>query len=363
MNPLEIVQVNADQGVAPGGTKGAALHLRGVAAGLTACGHSVVTYSRRQPEGRFPVAVRPLDELPMVTRAAVVYERYSLAHRGGLDQARMLDVPFVLEVNAPLVEEATEHRPATVPPDGAEIERELLAEADLVISVSSGLTRWLEQARQGPIETIPNGFEPRWFPPSVGRSVAADRIVFLGHPKPWHGADNLAHLLVDLADLGHSPELLVIGGGAGAEALTERAGELGRRGQVVVTGPIAPSRVSAMLTTAAVGLAPYPMRDPFYFCPLKVIDYMAAGLPVVATGLGDIADIVGPGGVIVEPGDRLALAGAVGELLGDPLRAAAMGERGRRRAFATMTWQQVGRRTEAAIGGVLGASSEIAHLR
>lgn len=363
MTSFDIVQVNADRGIAPGSTKGAALHLRGVAAGLTACGHSVVTYSDRRCEGRFPVVVRPLEELRAVTRATVVYERYSLAHKGGLELARALDVPFILEVNAPLFDEATRHRPATVPSGAAEIERELVAAADLVVTVSTGLTRWATKLRQGPVETIPNGFEPRWFPPSDGAGVLANRIVFLGHPKPWHGADDLVDLLGDLAALGHAPELLVVGGGPGAEALEARASELGFDGQVVVTGPVAPDQVAALLASGAVGLAPYPKQNPFYFCPLKIVDYLAAGMPVVTTRQGDIAELVGDAGLIIEPGDRMALAGAVAELLGDPERAATMGASGRRRAFATMTWRQVAERTAAAIAGLRRGASRGVHPR
>lgn len=350
---LDIVQVNADRGIAPGSTKGAALHLRGLAAGMTACGHTVRTYSARSPEGAFPVAVHGLDELKNVTGKPIVYERYSLGHLGGLELARSLGVPFVLEVNAPLVSEAVTHRPETVAPNAAEIEAKLLAEADLVITVSTALTEWVGTLRSGLTKTIPNGFEPSWFPPvdreSVEALAAEPRLVFLGHPKPWHGAEVLVDLLIDLAELGHRPQLLVVGGGPGADTLVARAGELGVAEQVVVTGHTEPDRVAVHLATAAVGLAPYPRQEPFYFCPLKIIDYLAAGLPVVATRQGDIADLVQDAGLLVEPDDRGALAGAVAELLGDSERARTMGRAGRRRARAQMTWRQVAEQTEKAI--------------
>lgn len=354
MSGFEIVQVNADRGIAPGGTKGASLHLRGVAAGLAACGHSIHTYSGRAPVGPFPVAVHPLDELASVGRATLVYERYSLGHRGGLEVARSLDVPFVLEVNAPLVDEAVAHRPGTLPPQAEEVEAELIAEADLVVTVSTALTRWATDRRTGHVETIPNGFEPSWFPPLDGAGTAgtapdADRIVFLGHPKPWHGANLLVDLLADLATRGLRPQLLIVGGGSGAEALLTQAAELGVEQQIVVTGDVEPDRVAVHLASASVALAPYPLQDPFYFCPLKIIDYLAAGLPVVSTDQGDIAELVRDAGLLVEPGDRTALADSVAELLGDPSRALAMGAAGRRRAFATMTWRQVGEQTEKAI--------------
>lgn len=344
-------QINADRGIAPGSTKGAGLHLRGLAAGLLACGHSVMTYSARRPEGVFPVAVQPLEDLAsaVIDPGDVIYERYSLGHVGGLELARRTNAPFVLEVNAPLVDEARAHRPSTVRASMGQVEAKLLAEADLVIAVSHDLARWVSERRDRPTVAIGNGFEPGWFPNRSRSLTVPDRLAFLGHPKPWHGADRLPRLLVDLRTLGHRPELMVIGGGPGADALVAQAQELGVDGQITVTGPLPPHRAAGVLATATIGLAPYPRLDRFYFCPLKVIDYLAAGLAVVSTRQGALGDMVRTSGLLVEPEDDAALAGAVAELLADPDRRSVMGAAGRRRALAEMTWHQVARRTTRAI--------------
>ncbi len=365
MNRLGIVQVSADRGIAPGSTKGAAQHLRGVAAGLAGRGHCVVTYSARPAEGPFPGTVVPLERLDDLTGGrptgslgvgadrTVIYERYSLGHRAGLDLARRLGAPFVLEVNAPLAAEASQHRPGTMGPSDVMIETELIAGADLVIAVSTELADWVSTLRDGPTVVMANGFEPAWFADAATPATPDYPLVFIGHPKPWHGADRLVDLLVALDRRGSRPDLLVVGGGPGADDLRSAARRAGVEAQVTVTGPLPPDEASALLSRAGIGLAPYRRQEPFYFCPLKVIDYLAAGLPVVSTDQGDIPRLVGDAGTIVDPDDEGALVDAVAALLSDPEHRAALGSAGRSRAMATMTWDHVAASTEAAVNGVL----------
>ncbi len=352
-----LLQVCADRGIAPGSTKGAALHLRGVAAGLISLGLGVTTYSARPAEGDFPVVVRRLDELTPETAAGAdaIYERYSLGHRSGFDVARLAGVPFVLEVNAPLLDEARTHRPDTVSAHHQQVETLLLHEADLVITVSPQLAKWVGEHRAGPTMTITNGFEPDWFQPTRV-DPACETLAFLGHPKAWHGADRLPSLLVDLDRAGRTPSLLIIGGGEGANRILTEARQLGVHRQVTVTGPLSPQDASALLGEATIGLAPYPRHDPFYFCPLKVIDYLAAGLPIVSTNQGEIPALVGNAGIVVEPEDDEGLARAVLALLDDPSWRSRLGEAGRRRAHDTMTWRHAAATTVAALAR-LGTSA------
>ena len=343
MTALRIAQVCADRGVVPGGTKGASQHLRGIADGFRKLGQHVETFAARLPSADFPVAVRPLEDLSSTWDFDVVYERYSLGHRGGLQAARRLGAPFVLEVNAPLVDEATAHRPDTVTYEHREIERELLESADLVITVASELSDWVADRRDGSIVTQPNGFEPSWFSwvedPILRSTEAAFPLVFLGHPKPWHGADRIVPLLSKLARTGHRPRVLVIGGGHGSARLMAAADHTGLGEQIVVTGALPPEEASRRLSDAVIGLAPYPTQSPFYFCPLKVIDYLAAGLAVVSTDQGDIAELVGRAGIVVgDPDDDEAFVDAVRALLDDDDRRVAMGREGRNRAVEMMTW-------------------------
>ncbi|HMH48228.1 MAG TPA: glycosyltransferase, partial [Solirubrobacteraceae bacterium] len=82
--------------------------------------------------------------------------------------------------------------------------------------------------------------------------------------------------------------------------------------------------------------------------PLAVMEYMDASLPVVASAVGGLPDLIEPGvhGLLVPPNDPPALAAALAELLDDPQRARAMGARGRERRRAEFDIDVLVRRLE-----------------
>jgi glycosyltransferase involved in cell wall biosynthesis len=93
-------------------------------------------------------------------------------------------------------------------------------------------------------------------------------------------------------------------------------------------------------------VAPYPMLPHFYFSPLKVFEYMAAGLPIVASRVGQIARIIqhDVNGLLVSAGDSSALAAALQQLRNDPESACRLGQEARQTVLQNHTWDQVVRR-------------------
>jgi alpha-maltose-1-phosphate synthase len=342
---MRLFQVCADTGIAPDGTKGASVHLRCMASALRRLGHEVVTFTRRPP--RTPSgdpAHRLLLGLESLLEAAaeggppeVVYERYSLGHEDGLAAAQALGRPFVLEVNAPLVDEARRHRPGSAAPADSEVEHRLLREADLVVTVSNPLADIVRTVRGDTRSTlvVPNGCDL----PDTRAVVeaAAPTLAFVGHPKPWHGAERLPGIVASLAERGHDAQLLLVGGGPGAVAVRHAAEAIGIDARVIVTGEVEHHQVGQLLKGAAVGVAPYPRQHPFYFSPIKVVEYMAAGLPVVATAQGDLPSTVEDAGIVVDADDIDAFSSAVAQLLDDAVLRRRMSEAGRRRA-AGLSW-------------------------
>jgi glycosyltransferase involved in cell wall biosynthesis len=101
----------------------------------------------------------------------------------------------------------------------------------------------------------------------------------------------------------------------------------------------------ACLSAADIGVAPFdaarhaPLQLAFFWSPLKVFEYMAAGLPVVAPALPRLQRLVGHGveGLLYDPQDRLALDGAL-QTLSDAALRGRLGAAARARVVRDFSW-------------------------
>jgi glycosyltransferase involved in cell wall biosynthesis len=114
-------------------------------------------------------------------------------------------------------------------------------------------------------------------------------------------------------------------------------------------GAVAHADVPALLAEADIGLAPYASDAPIYFSPLKLFEYLAAGLAVVAADIPGVRDIVGTdGALLMPPGDADALADAVAALAADAEERSRL--HAKARSLAELhTWEQRARRILLAV--------------
>jgi glycosyltransferase involved in cell wall biosynthesis len=109
-----------------------------------------------------------------------------------------------------------------------------------------------------------------------------------------------------------------------------------------------PARVPLYLAAADLGVVPNRSRPAIsarYTSPLKVFEALAAGLPLVASDLPSLREVLSDGedAVLAAPDDEAALAQAIRRLLGDAELRAALAARGRARA-AEHSWDARARR-------------------
>ncbi len=335
---MRIAYVCADRGIPIVGPTGSSTHVLEFVRALTERGHEVVVFAadpgteaNEVPCHIVPIADDPvLNEVRLqigkryrqvpgeptprasevfsllVNQAArlaieraggfdLIYERLSLWSVAGLQAARERGVPLFVEVNAPLSRQQQTYRELELADVAEAIERLVLAEADRILVTAEALIDYIH-------ERGASRRNARLLPCGVGRSMFADlerrrpvdpdRFVlgFLGSLKPWHGIDVLVDAFTALRERSDAYRLLVVGDGPLRAYIELVCRQRGLLDFVELAGAVPHEKVPEYLARMDVGLAPYPPLDSFYFSPLKIWEYAAACVPIVASRSGEIPE-------------------------------------------------------------------------
>jgi glycosyltransferase involved in cell wall biosynthesis len=268
-----------------------------------------------------------------------------------MEYARTWLIPGILEVNSPLIEEQAKYRTLTDRELAEQITRRAMISAGAVVAVSHPVADYVRQHRLSPadIHVIPNGVDTTRFhgfaEPTFPRKADEFTVGFVGTLKPWHGVANLMDAFGQLSAEGAATRLVIVGDGPERKRLEQRVSGLpaGAARNVHFTGAVGPSEVPTLLMSMDVAVAPFLPQDDFYFSPLKIFEYMAAGLPTVASRVGQIPDLIQDGetGLLYPPGDSHALAEALLNLSRQPELCARLGGAARATVVRRFTWESV----------------------
>ena len=386
---MRIAVVCTDLGIQVPGEKGASLHLVAIATALARAGHEVMVVGvaghgpppagirhlllprPRRSEGvrwelrklsfvrRLPqVAYEPLSEFA----PDIVYERLSLFGTAGGRLSAALGVPHAVEVNALLAAEQARWRGLRLSRLAARREHTVLGAADLRVAVSAELGERLERIAPGRrTAVVPNGVDAKLFAELPERAEARERfdlppsrqvIGFAGGLRPWHGVETAIQALPSTGDV----MLAVAGDGPQRETLEQIAAERGVADRVRWLGHLPHDEVPAFLAALDAAVLPYPALDGFAFSPLKLYEYLAAGVPVVASDIGQVREVLEGGrwGTLVPPGDHEALAAALRSVTASP-DARARAADARQHTLAHHSWDERARRLGGLLAGETGA--------
>lgn len=393
---MRVAYLTADFGVPVAGTEGASVHVRGLVQALRGQGHQVLVLTANSgagPDGAPTCPVREVSfdgalaelyealqqEQPCQgTRLAkdirnllfaltlqlqgrteleafgpdFIYERYCLLSTAGLELARSLDVPLVLEVNSPLVLEQQKMRGLSLPTVARAAERLLFTGADQVVVVSEWLRQYVigEGADRDRVSVIPNAADPNLFCPRLDPSRLRrqlgwdDRFVlgFTGSMKRWHGISTLLEALQMLGGAESRFRVLLVGSGPELPDLEQEVQRRGLGGAVHLTGAMPHELIPEAIAAMDATVAPYASAADGYFSPVKLFEYMAMARPVVAARIEQVDEVIEHGrtGWLYTPGDAQQLAGLIRLIADDPRLCQQVGTAARERVLARYTWQR-----------------------
>jgi glycosyltransferase involved in cell wall biosynthesis len=296
---------------------------------------------------------------------ACVWQRHELFHTAGARLARTLGVPSIVFVPAPLVWQAHQwgvRRPGWGRWTERAGERTPLQSADVVACGSEAVA---EQVRRIGVDDrriviTPTGADLDLFRSVPDRDALRHRLGLEGRfVVGWVGSFRRFHALdqaVDALDGLDGATLLLVGDGPERGAVERLARQRGVA--LHCTGTVAHDDVGGYLAAMDVALVLASKDQPFHYSPLKLAEYLATGVAVVAPRAGALPTQLRDGvdAMLVAPGDRRGLADALRVLRDDPTMRAGLGRAARSVAAERWSWDRSAREALAAASRVAPVS-------
>ena len=282
-------------------------------------------------------------------RPDLLYKRHSRFDVAALAAARRANVPSVLEVNALFTgDRYHSFEPLALPAAARLLERNALRMATLVVAVSTPLANQGRGLAGVDVKVLPNGVDPvRFDPRRAERDRVRDRYGFGGATvigwagilRDWHGLERLLQALATLPDA----RLFVVGDGPARATLEAEARRLGVDSRVVISGRVPHAEMPDHI--AAMDIAVVADEKTGVASPMKLLEYMAMGVAVVAPRIENIGDLVQDGvdALLFEPGNTADMSARLARLAADPSLRRTLGEAARKKIEHQRNWCAVAR--------------------
>lgn len=295
-------------------------------------------------------------------RPDFIYDRYITFNFGALLAARLHNVPYVLEVNAPLA-----HERSTEPDEqlflkkiAFWVEKVVCSKADHTIVVSTPLKGYLESigVPKGKCLVMPNGVDPEKFKSrpksaelieSIGIAPGDIVVGFTGILRPWHGVEMLVDAVCALKKSGQKVFLLIVGDGPLREQIEQLLKNSELKACSFVTRRIAHEAIPNYVNLFDVAVSP---KATFYASPMKVVEYMALGKTVLAPDSPNLRDMVAhmETGLLFETNSLQSLTEQLVKAMESPELRGALGTRGAEKVATRLNWGWNAREVVAMIG-------------
>jgi len=325
--------------------------------------HSPGPNVRTLPFDRFTeAATEALIRLAKRTRPQLIHAASNHVNAlPALLAARRLGVPFVYEVRGLWELTAATRHLNWEQTERFALQRDLEAlvarEADQVFTLTAGLA--MELSARGVLKDriaiVPNCVDPAQFPARARDASLASRlglgpatltVVYAGSLLHYEGLDDLVRAVAQLASEKVDLRLVVAGDGEARDGLSRLVADLGIGRRVKLLGRLPPDQIPALWSVA--DMAAFP-RKPFRVCelvsPLKPLEPMVMGLPVVVSDVQALREMVQPGrtGLVHRAGDAQDLAARLRELTQSSALRQELGRAAREAILRERTWDVAGR--------------------
>lgn len=248
--------------------------------------------------------------------ADLIHERF-YAETFSTGIAKKLGKPYIIEMNNPVAEEISN---PVLRHFVRRIRSAKLKACDAIITQTSTLKEIISSFTEKPVYVVPNGVNNSYFSKKVkpGKGIT---VTFVGAFRPWHGINQIPEIMDRVLKENENVRFVFIGG---TKKDIDRNLKLPPRlkEKTEVLGELAFPEVVKHLLASDILIAPfdtsrytYLEEYGFWWCPVKLFEYLAAGKPVVSYDFDEVKNIVKNAALLAEPGDVGAFADNISRLV------------------------------------------------
>ena len=265
----------------------------------------------------------------------VIHERFGLYAYGGIMASKLLRIPHIIEINGPGIEEKKLFTKDIDPIQkftAKRIRKLCLKTTNHIVAVSNNLKTFLINnhiiKNSDKITVLPNAadveaFDKQFNVQSIKASLGLDNkfiIAYTGTLQVWYAIDDLISAFPSVIKEIPNAYLLIIGEGQAREKLETLVNQREIADRVKFMGYVNHSKIPEIISIADVVVAPFKeLGMTFFGSAIKVFEYLSAGKPIVATKIGQIAEVLKDQhtALLVTPGHIEELANAIIRLARD----------------------------------------------
>lgn len=305
----------------------------------------------------------------------IFFPRLTYGNFSCLLLSRWLNLPTVVEADCPPTYEweAFYGRDAFKMGDvSLKLELASLNQADAVITQSNQLRDYYVSlgVAAEKVYMIPNAADTDKFKPQpkddaiVRKHGLHDKVVigWLGAGVSWTGIDATIDAMRTLLADYPSVCFLMLGSPENMAFFRQHFPEDDYGDRVLLPGFVPHEQIPDYLSCMDIVLAPYPKMAFFYASSMKLFEYMAVGKPVVATRIGQIAEIIeeGRNGLLFDPQTPGELYEKVSALVASEELRERIGNHARKDAESEWNWNRVAEKMEDVFEQVLSLRDQVA---
>ncbi|MBN2134716.1 MAG: glycosyltransferase family 4 protein [Acidobacteria bacterium] len=291
-----------------------------------------------------------------------IIERYYNFGGAGVFTAKELKLPLMLEVNSPVVDHPGSLKKIidtilVFRPMKRYRESMCRIASDIITPLEDIIPYFVEKDRVhritwgAAVDKIHPGEDKLTLRKSLGLPEKRRIVVFTGSFRKWHGVWDLANavkILKENVSLGNF-YFLMIGDGPERESLEKWINDNDLRDYIHLQGRVPYKEIPGYLAAADIGIAPYnpamhrQLKLGFYWSPLKIFEYMAAGLPVITIKTDPLDKFIEDGeeGLLYRSGNSKELAKQLMRACEmKPVELKTMGASGRQKVEKKYSWQK-----------------------